>query len=81
MLAALRTLSSIARAAIIRYDASIGTVPTEQGFAYTGSIASPIDTNGPTLQHGPTTALDVSAWTSSSPPAPSTSPTPHGRRA
>lgn len=55
-------LSSIASAAIIRYDASIGTVPTEQGFAYTGSIASPIDTNGPTLQHGPTTALDVSAW-------------------
>ncbi len=48
--------------AIIRYDASQGSLPTDQGFTYTGSMAGPLDTSGITLAHGPTTASDISAW-------------------
>lgn len=55
-------VASTSHGAIIRYDATLGSLPTDQGFAYTGSIASPQDTNGLTLAHGPTTAADISAW-------------------
>ncbi len=61
-LCAVGACASVSNASIIRYDAALGSLPTDQGFAYTGTIAQPIDTNGVTLMHGPTSSADVSAW-------------------
>jgi hypothetical protein len=55
-------LASASHAALIRYDATLGTIPTDQGFAYTGSITGPTDTSGPSLMHGPSGISDISAY-------------------
>ncbi|MFO0831765.1 MAG: hypothetical protein U0637_07955 [Phycisphaerales bacterium] len=54
--------ASLSQGAIIRYDASQGTLPTDQGFSYTGSVGAPQDTSGVTLVHGPISVSDMSAW-------------------
>jgi len=61
-LAAAFALASIAKAEYLRFDASLGTLPTVQGWDFLGDFNAPASAAAGTLTYGPTSVSGTTYW-------------------